>query len=123
MFVCWIPVTSPSDKVTWAMIPILCAKACLTGVGEETFYRGFLQPAAMDWLGSKMGIIYQAAVYASFHVASIRKEQLLAGLAFLSFVFILGLVFGAVTQRTKGIGLAATVHVTIDMAVEWGNIC
>jgi len=103
------------------VVVIALLKAALTGVGEEVFYRGLLQPSAVAHFGRAWGIVFQAGLYMLFHV--FLNQSFLPQIAFLVFVFGLGLVFGIVTQATNGIGWAALIHTALDVVVEWSNIC
>ena len=41
---------------------------------------------------------------------------------FLASVMALGLIFGAVTRLTSGIGWASVIHVAINVVIEWQNL-
>jgi len=107
-----------------ASLPLVLAialpKAALTGVGEETFYRGLLQPAAVAHFGGACGLTFQAGLYMLFHV--FLHQSFFPQIIFYVFIFGLGLVFGVVTRMTNGIGWAATVHTALDVVIEWSNI-
>ena len=40
---------------------------------------------------------------------------------FLAAALVLGILFGTVTHRTRGIGWACCVHTALDVLVEWGQ--
>lgn len=102
------------------LLLIALAKACLTGVTEEACYRGVIQPAAITRFGVVGGILCQAGLYAAFHMH--LGAALVGEMFFVACVFVLGLLFGAVTYRNKGIGWAAAVHAALNLMIEWDNI-
>lgn len=104
----------------FAFLPAAAVKAMLTGVGEEAFYRGLLQKAAIPRFGVVAGILFQAGCYAGFHLP-LTQGFGPHGL-FLLGMLALGLVFGTMTHLTKGIGWAAAIHVGLDLILEWRNI-
>ena len=108
-----------AGKGGWFLLLAL-AKAALTGGAEEAGYRGFIQKAAIKRFGVTLGIILQTCLYTVFHMnlgqALFEYSQFMIG------VFILGLVFGIVTYRTRGIGWAFVVHTALDVVIEWQNI-
>jgi len=111
--------TTSAGGVT-ALLAIALVKACLTGIGEEAYYRGLLLPAAATRYGVPVGIVFQACVYTAFHVH--LGPAFFGQAGFLAAVFALGLLFGTVTQRTRGIGWACMVHVALNMVIEWRNL-
>jgi uncharacterized protein len=73
------------------LIPALILLVC-TGFCEELIFRGVMQRAAYAPLG-RWAIIYVAAVFAVLHIGY-------RSLADLLFVFVVGVVFGLIVQRT-----------------------
>ncbi|NIA13460.1 MAG: CPBP family intramembrane metalloprotease [Nitrospiraceae bacterium] len=109
------------DGAVGLLAIIALTKAALTGVGEEFFYRGVLQSVCTARFGVCGGILCQALLYTLFHV---HLGAALVGnhSAFLGAVFVLGVLFGAVTHRAQGIGWACCVHTSLDVLVEWSNL-
>lgn len=103
------------------LIAICTLKAFLTGATEEICYRGFIQSAAIDRFGIPLGIILQSCLYTAFHMH--LGEAFFSQTAFLAAVMALGLVFGAVTHLTSGIGWAGIVHIALNVVIEWRNLC
>lgn len=113
--------TRPSvPAAAWAFVGVAVAKACLTGLTEEVCYRGVVQTAAIARFGVVAGILYQACLYAAFHVG--LGPVFFGPLGFVATIFALGLVFGSVTRLTSGIGWACVVHIALDVVVEWQNV-
>jgi len=105
---------------TFLFLIVALAKACLTGFGEEAFYRGLVLPATSERYGPAAALVFQALLYTSFHFP--LSQTFSSKPVFLLVVFGMGLAFGAMTQWTKGIGWAAVYHTALDVVVEWGNI-
>lgn len=104
----------------WAFFLLALAKACLTGLGEEAAWRGLVLPLAVKRLGPAAGLVFQAALYAAFHI-HLGAALVHKGL-FLAAVFGLGLGLGAVSLKTRGIGWAALIHIGLNVVIEWRNI-
>jgi membrane protease YdiL (CAAX protease family) len=104
----------------WGIVAIAVIKAALTGGTEEICYRGILQPACVKRYGRIPGIVFQALLYTAFHMH--LGPVVFFGAGYFGCVLALGLIFGAVTQRTAGIGWALIIHVSINIVVEWLNI-
>ncbi len=96
------------------------AKSFITAITEEAVHRGIIQSAAVRRFGAVGGIFFSAAIYAAFHFH--LGAFLLNPAGFLAAVFALGLLFGWVTYRTKGIGWAILVHAAIGVMIEWNNL-
>ncbi len=111
----------PSAGGSALLLGIICVfKGLLTGLMEEVFYRGILQPAAIYEYGVFGGIVFQAVLYGFFHMH--LGEAFFGSAGFLAGVFVLGLLFGIVTRLTRGIGWAVAVHAAITGVIEWQNI-
>ena len=108
-----------AEARSWFLL-IALAKAMLTGVGEEAAYRGIIQPAAILRFGVPLGIIVQSCLYTAFHLH--LGPILWSQPGFLLAVMLLGLMFGAVTRATGGIGWACAVHVAINCVIELQNV-
>lgn len=105
----------------WMGFLVICIlKACLTGGTEEVCYRGILQPLCIKRFGVVGGILFQACLYAVFHMHLGRV--FFPGAGFLAGVFVLGLIFGAVSRVTSGIGWAFIIHLSLNIVIEWQNI-
>lgn len=104
----------------WIFVGIAFAKACLTSGTEELCYRGIILPAARKRFGPTAAIVLQAVLFATFHLY--LSPMFASSYVFVACVAGLGLVLGAVTHLTSGIGWAFVAHGAIDMVVEWQNI-
>jgi membrane protease YdiL (CAAX protease family) len=99
---------------------ICLLKAFLTGAIEEICYRGIIQPLAIAHFGVLLGITLQSCLFTAFHMH--LGEAFFPKAGFLAAVMALGLIFGAVTRLTSGIGWASAIHVAISMVIEWQNL-
>jgi membrane protease YdiL (CAAX protease family) len=116
-------ITAPSAHTGWVLagfLGIALFKACLTGITEELCYRRLIQNAAVARFGPVLGIIFQSILYAAFHVY--LGEVMFGKGTFLVCLLGIGLVFGAVTRTTGGIGWACAAHIALDVVVEWSNV-
>lgn len=105
---------------TFLFLVVALTKACLTGFGEEAFYRGLVLPATSERYGPAVALLFQAVLYTSFHFP--LSQTFSSRPVFLLVVLGMGLSFGVMTQWTKGIGWATVYHTALDVVVEWGNI-
>lgn len=84
--------------------------ALASGISEELFFRGALQPALIRVFGSEMlGLLVATIAFTAAHVPMER------GLRFWpAFVFVLGLFLGAVTLACGNVLPAVLCHATIN---------
>ncbi len=116
-------ITAPSAHTGWMLagfLGIALFKACLTGITEELCYRKVIQSAAVARFGPVLGIIFQSILYAASHIY--LGEVMFGKGVFLVCLLGIGLVFGAVTRTTGGIGWACAAHIALDVVVEWSNV-
>lgn len=95
-------------------------KAALTAVTEELCYRGVILPIAKDRYGVWPGIIFQASLYAAFHIY--LGPAFLSGYLFIAGVWLLGLIFGIVTYLTGSICWPVLIHMALNVVIEWKNL-
>jgi uncharacterized protein len=69
---------------------------------EESLFRGFLQPAAIDKFGYLLGIVFTALIFTIYHLQFL--PQALAG------KFVLGFIFGVLRSRDKSLIRPAIAH-------------
>lgn len=69
-------------------------------VSEEVFFRGFLQP--------RVGLLLQAAIFALAHLSYVNVAQVIV-------VFILGLAFGLLYQRTGNLAAPIAGHFLFNL--------
>lgn len=86
----------------------------LVAIPEEVFMRGFVQKELCDFLGKGffselLGIVLTSALFTALHVFWISN------LAFLSLVFVAGVVFGTLYQYTKSIEASILAHFLFNM--------
>ena len=112
------------QNLAWGEIwlPGLILVVC-TGFAEELIFRGMMQQAATEALGSRWGILYVAILFAVLHVGY-------QSLADVLFVFGVALFFGlarAVTGSILGVSLAhgmtnVLLFLTIPLGVNYFDI-
>lgn len=91
----------------WVMVGAVVIAAPIV---EEFIYRGCLQSAILGATKSHaIAIMLTAAVFAAAHIGSVRAEAL-AGL------FVLGLAFGLVFERTGRVGSVVVMHAIFNAA-------
>ncbi len=83
-------------------LPALILFVC-TGFAEELVFRGLMQRAATEKLGTMGGILYVATLFAVLHVG----YQSLSDVAF---VFVVALFFGLVVAHTRSIVGVSLAH-------------
>jgi len=102
------------------LVVISLLKAALTGATEEICFRGLIQPAAIARFGVPLGIALQGCLYTAYHMhldaAFFSRPGFLAG------VMGLGLMFGAITRLSRGIGWAFVIHMGVNLVIEWHNL-
>jgi membrane protease YdiL (CAAX protease family) len=89
--------TEESTLVTAAILLLACVVAPIV---EESFFRGFLQPAVRQVVGQRGGIIITAALFALAHHS----------LSIFLPIFVLGLVLGYLYEKTQSTFASAALH-------------
>lgn len=118
-YIVWQTEISASGPVA-GFVGVCLLKAFLTGSMEELCYRHIIQSAAIERYGVIAGIVFQSLLYGAFHIH--LGAVVFPGLLFPAGVILLGAVFGIVTYHTSGISWAFTVHMGIDVVIEWLNL-
>jgi membrane protease YdiL (CAAX protease family) len=97
-------------------VPALILLIC-TGFAEELIFRGIMQRAASEQLGSLWGTVYVAALFAALHMGYQSFPDML-------FVFIVALFFGLASAHTGsivGVSLAhGLTNVILYLAMPFG---
>lgn len=88
-----------SANLTWWLVILI---PLFAGVGEELFFRGFLQP--------RVGVYGQAALFSLAHVGSGAWLQAVTTL-------LVGILFGVLRQRGQPIQMLIAAHVTYDVII------
>lgn len=88
----------PHGPMGWvAAVLVLCV---IAPIGEELVFRGLLLRGAEHRMGSREALVFSAAFFAAAHL----QPYFVAGL------FVVGLVLGAVYQRTRSLIACVYVH-------------
>ncbi|MEO1078748.1 MAG: type II CAAX endopeptidase family protein [Pseudomonadota bacterium] len=87
----------------WMLIPVCWGSAA---IGEELLVRGFLQHRLTGMTGRGTGVALQALIFAAAHFYQ--------GLSGVIMVFVIGLVFGLVYQRSRNLLPLFLAHGLID---------
>ncbi|MGB4271519.1 MAG: CPBP family intramembrane glutamic endopeptidase [Propionicimonas sp.] len=86
----------------------------LRAVGEEVFFRGFLQGLAERRWGAVAGVVIQAVVFTLPHLALLTVSAALAPLVVTQAVT--GVILGWVRLRTGSIAPTSLAHVIVNLA-------
>ena len=86
-----------SATVTVVMMALACLAAPIL---EETFFRGLLQPALRNMVGSRVAILLTALIFAGAHQS----------LSVFLPIFVLGLVLGYLYEKTQSVIASAALH-------------
>lgn len=93
----WVFSSYLGNRPWWIFLLLLM----LVSLGEEVFFRGFLQPL--------LGLIPTALVFSLFHFRTNLRALLIVPLAFL-----LGLIFGFAYTKTGTLIIPITIHFTLS---------
>jgi membrane protease YdiL (CAAX protease family) len=106
---------------TWGPVPVLVLLIVVNGLGEETGWRGFLQPTLQRVLSPRPAILAVAAIWAGWHAPLFAILTTYRGFTPLTLVgFGIGLACGAVVlgwlyNRTGSILAVAVWHATYNL--------
>jgi membrane protease YdiL (CAAX protease family)/DNA-binding NarL/FixJ family response regulator len=84
------------------------------GIVDEVVFRGVLQRGSSSVLGTGFGIVYVSLFYATVMPAGLVERGSLTAIAVM---FLLGLVFAAVTARTGSVLSAAVGHASLALGL------
>lgn len=99
-----------SARRDWAWWAVVAAVVLAAPVVEEVIYRGCVQSALVTGTESHtIAILFTATIFALAHGSSVRMEALLG-------LFVLGLAFGLVFERTGRLGAAIAMHAVFNAA-------
>jgi membrane protease YdiL (CAAX protease family) len=106
---------------TWGPLTVLALLLVVNGLGEETGWRGFLQPALQRVLAPRLAILAVAVIWAGWHAPLFAILTTYRGFTPLTLVgFGIGLTCGAVVlgwlyNRTGSILAVAVWHATYNV--------
>jgi membrane protease YdiL (CAAX protease family) len=101
--------------ISWA--PWIFIFVFTNGIKEEIQFRGLFLRKYTTFLGVGSANILQAIVFTLPHMGETYSPLMIA---FLLIVFLLGLAFGAVTQKTNGLIGSILFHAGTDIPVILG---
>jgi hypothetical protein len=87
---------SPAQRMLFSLVGVIAA------FGEESIFRGYLQPTMMKRLGAPAGVVLTAAFFSAYHLAFAPFR--LIGL------FLIGLVYGILRSRDRSLVAPAVAH-------------
>ena len=87
---------SPAQRVLFFFIGLVAA------FGEESIFRGYLQPSLMKRVGVFGGVILTAAFFSAYHL-QFAPFRLLG-------LFVMGLVYGILRNRDRSVVAPAVAH-------------
>lgn len=89
------------------------------GVGEELFYRGYLQGVLRRRRGPAAAVLVAAAFFAVRHAVQFAllwpAYPVVAAAAWVAFAFIFGVAMGALYERTGSLTLPVFIHVLFNV--------
>ena len=94
------PLVAEAVGVQWALLAVALIVA--TGFVEEFAFRGVMQRSAIDAYGP-LGMVLVAAVFAALHIGWLSLVDVV-------FVFVIGLLFGYLRERTGSLLGVAVSH-------------
>jgi len=97
---------APASAWPW----ILLGLGVAPGIGEELFFRGFLQRGFQSWLGRAGAVVATAAIFGAFHGELVHA----AG------AFVLGLYLGSVAEISGSVRAPIACHVLNNVAAVGG---
>jgi membrane protease YdiL (CAAX protease family) len=100
------------------LIVYLLFSILLIGLGEELFWRGFIQKKIINRVGRFKGVIIASALFALIHFYILTIISFGKGLTFLLLIGLVGVIWGYLYERTGNIWSAAISH-GITAAVIW----
>ena len=89
----------------------------LVGPGEELMFRGAIQGMLGEGFPRWVAVALASAVFAVVHVTNVLGSPVVQVLTYLSIIFVLSLILGAVYERTSNILVPAFVHGTYNSLV------
>ena len=109
----WKPLSQLREELEEKVYPIfinsnivdLVLIALLAGVGEELFFRGWLQGALSNRLGLWLGILIASAIFGFAHYLS---------LTYAVYAFITGIYLGVIYHLTGNLFVVMTIHGLYD---------
>ena len=109
----WKPLSQLRSELYEKVVPIfakcqlidLVMISFLAGVGEELFFRGWMQGALSDRLGMWMGILIASAIFGFAHYLSST---------YAIYAFITGIYLGAIYQISENLYIVMTIHTVYD---------
>lgn len=87
----------------------------LAPVGEELFFRGYLQPSLQVKTGKRVGLVITALLFTAIHLPRILISQIGSPWSLIIFFF-LGLAFGLARDKTGSVYNAILSHAGWNMA-------
>ncbi|MFQ6046250.1 MAG: type II CAAX prenyl endopeptidase Rce1 family protein [Gemmatimonadales bacterium] len=110
----WAPIARIRRELEDTLLPLFSGAPLLAlvlvsaaaGVGEETLFRGVIQPAAAAWFGLPAGVLAASALFGLAHLVT-RAYALLAGL--------IGLYLGLLLLATENLLAPVVAHALYDL--------
>lgn len=121
MMAAFVGLTGLAGVVTWrwntafhpATMVLMTIQLALAGLGEEFLFRGYLI-RTLDAYGPRAALLISSLVFALMHMAVGRISPL-----DLTALFLHGLFFGAMVQRSNSVWPALIVHALYNALTSW----
>ena len=112
----WEPLVQLKNELDENILPIfskcklidLKIMAFLAGIGEELFFRGWMQSALINKSGIWMGILITSAIFGLAHYLSST---------YAIYAFITGIYLGLIYQLSGNLYIVMAIHATYDFVV------
>lgn len=82
---------------------------------EELIFRGLFLKKYENLFGDRIALIQTSFIFAIFHIAILSGVGLEIAISFLMFIFVLGLAWGYMVQKTDSIWGAVIAHMIADI--------
>lgn len=109
----WEPIVQLRNEMDEKILPIfsnckiidLAVIAFFAGVGEELFFRGWLQNALINKSGVLLGILITSAIFGLLHYLST---------AYAIYAFVTGIYLGAIYYASDNLYIVMAIHAVYD---------
>jgi membrane protease YdiL (CAAX protease family) len=99
----------------WPYLAPILVMSVVNAAVEEVIFRGFIQPAAIRWLGLGWGLWLQGAFFGLHHWG--LSPSMLGSLPGALLIGLGSVVFGKSVVETGGLGWAIAAHAVFDIGV------
>ena len=99
--------------------------AFAVGIGEEAFFRGYLQPSISEISNRKVGLVSSSLLFGAAHIPNgmslSSRNQRKYYSTMIPFITCFGAYFGWLTQKNNSLKEAVAVHAWYDFFIFLGS--